>query len=87
MAYRGTPEDPRVRVGTIFSPTFMFLTSCPLPRVTDPFVQYYVATGKAVPVPKPAVQPPYKRTLSMQKLGGAWKVADLIVDSSKTCKA
>jgi len=87
IAYRGTPPNPRVKVETIFSSTFMFLTSCPLESVTDPFVQYYVATGKPVPVTKPAVPPPYKLKLSMEKIGAAWKLADLLVDTSKTCKA
>jgi len=87
VAYRGTPEVPRIRVGTIFSPTFVVLTSCPLASPTDPFVQYYVKTGKPVVTPTPSVPPPYKRTISMQKINGKWKVADLLVDSSKTCTA
>jgi hypothetical protein len=86
IAYRGTPPNPHVKVGSILSPTFMYLASCPKPLPSDePFVQYYVATGKIVPVTKPAVAPPYKVTVPMKKVNGSWKVADVLVDTSKTC--
>jgi hypothetical protein len=84
-AYRGIPPQPRVTVGTIFSPTFVVLSSCPAQSRANPFVQIYVDTGKPVPVSSPAIAPPYKITISMQKINGAWKVADLLVDTSKTC--
>ncbi len=88
LAYRGTPEDPRVSVSQVISPAFIFLSSCPLASKTDPFVQYTVATGKPVSVSTPSVPPPYKRTISMKKTAdGTWKVSDLLVDSSKTCTA
>jgi hypothetical protein len=86
-AYRGTPPIPRVKVETIFSSTFMFLTSCPLESATDPFVEFDLSTGKPVPVTKPTIPPPYQLKLSMQKVNGGWKLADLLVDSRKTCKA
>jgi len=87
LAYRGTPEQPRLKVGEVITPSFLFLTSCPLASTSDPFVQYNVKTGKAVPVSEPSVPPPWKRTIAMKKVGGAWKVSDLLVDSSKTCAA
>lgn len=87
VAYQGTPDAPRVKVGQILSPTFMFLTSCPAPSVSDPFIQYKVSTGKPVVVKKPPVAPPWKRTISMQKVGANWKVSDILVDTSKTCSA
>lgn len=87
LAYRGTPDAPRLKVGEIFSSTFMFLTSCPAPSASDPFIQYQVSTGKPVVVKKPPVAPPWKRTISMQKVGASWKVSDILVDTSKTCAA
>jgi hypothetical protein len=87
LAYRGTPDAPRLKVGQILSPTFMFLTSCPEPSASDPFIQYKVSTGKPVVVKKPPVAPPWKRTISMQKVGASWKVSDILVDTSKTCAA
>ncbi|MCW2528613.1 MAG: hypothetical protein JWM76_3473 [Pseudonocardiales bacterium] len=87
LAYRGTPEDPRVSVSQVVSPTLIFLTSCPLASKVDPFVQYTIADGKPVAVTPPAVPTPYKRTISMQNTDGAWKVSGLLVDSSKTCTA
>jgi hypothetical protein len=87
LAYRGTPDVPRLKVGQILSPTFMFLTSCPAPSASDPFIQYKVSTGKPVVVKKPPVAPPWKRTISMQKVGASWKVSDILVDTSKTCSA
>jgi hypothetical protein len=84
LAYRGTPDAPRLKVGQILSPTFMFLTSCPAPSANDPFIQYNVSTGKPVVVKKPPVAPPWKRTISMQKVGASWKVSDILVDTRKT---
>ncbi|MDP9093012.1 MAG: hypothetical protein M3N95_08750 [Actinomycetota bacterium] len=85
VAYRGTPDAPRLKVGSILSPTFMFLTSCPAPSASDPFIQYKVSTGKPITVTKPPVAPPWKRTISMKKVGSGWKVSDILVDTSKTC--
>jgi hypothetical protein len=85
LAYRGTPDAPRLQVGSILSPSFLFLTNCPAASTSDPFVQYHVSTGKPVAVRKPAVPPPWKRTISMKKVGGEWKVSDILVDTSKTC--
>jgi hypothetical protein len=85
LAYRGTPDVPRLKVGSIRSPSFMFLTNCPAASTSDPFVQYNVSTGEPVASRKPPVPPPWKRTISMKKVGGGWKVTDILVDTSKTC--
>jgi hypothetical protein len=85
LAYRGTPDVPRLKVGSILSPSFLFLTNCPAASTRDPFVQYTVSTGKPVASSKPPVPPPWKRTISMKKVGGGWKVSDILVDTSKTC--
>jgi hypothetical protein len=85
QAYRGTPGDPNVKVQTIFSSTSVFLTSCPADNPKDPFVEYYVATGKAVPVAKRNPPPPYLLTLPMQLVGSQWKLTDLLQNVSKTC--
>lgn len=87
LAYRGPPDVPRLKVGSILSPSFLFLTNCPAASTSDPFVQYNVSTGKPVASRKPPVPPPWKRTISMKKVGGGWKVADILVDTSKTCTA
>ena len=85
LAYRGTPDVPRLKVGSVLSPSFLFLTNCPAASTSDPFVQYQVSTGKPVASSKPAVPPPWKRTISMKKVDGGWKVSDILVDTSKTC--
>jgi hypothetical protein len=87
LAYRGTPDAPRLKVGSILSPSFLFLTSCPAASTSDPFVQYNVSTRKPVATTTPTVPPPWKRTISMQIVGGGWKVSDILVDSSRTCSA
>jgi hypothetical protein len=85
LAYRGTPDAPRLTVGSVLSPRFVFLTSCPAASATNPFVQYKVSTGKPIVTKKPRVPPPWKRTISMRKVGSSWKVSDILVDTSKTC--
>lgn len=86
QAYRGTPPDPRVRVQTIVAPTVIFLTSCPLASTADPYTEYYVATGKAVPTAKPRdPPPPYLLTLTMKKVGAEWRLSDVLQNTSKTC--
>jgi hypothetical protein len=85
QAYRGTPADPRVKVQTVFSASSVFLTSCPTDNSTDRFVEYYIATGKAVPVAKRNPPPPYLLTLPMQLVGSQWKLTDLLQNVSKTC--
>jgi hypothetical protein len=85
LAYRGTPDVPRLKVGSILSPSFLFLTNCPAASTSDPFVQFNVSTGKPVASSNPAVPPPWKRTISMKRVGDGWKVSDILVDTSKTC--
>ena len=84
-AYRGTPADPRLKVSSVVSPTFLFLTSCPLASSTDPYVEYSTATGKPVPVATRTPVPPYLLTIPMKKTSGQWQVTDLVQDTSKTC--
>lgn len=85
-AYRGTPADPRVRVQSVLSASSVFLSSCPAENSKDPFVEYYVATGKPVLVAKRKPPPPYRLTLPMARVGSQWKLTDLIQDVSKTCR-
>ena len=85
QAYRGTPANPRLRVQTVFSSSSVFLTSCPAENTGDPFIEYDVATGKALPVAKRNPPPPYLLTLPMQLVGSQWKLVDLIQNQSKTC--
>lgn len=87
QAYRGTPADPRVKVSSVISPTFVFLTSCPLAFTSDPYTEYYVATGKTVPVATRTPPPPHLLTLPMQKVGGQWKLTDILQNAGKTCTA
>lgn len=86
-AYRGTPADPRVKVQSVPSPTVVLLTSCPLSSATDPFTEYYVATGKALPVPTRTPPPPYLTVLTMVKTGSQWQLSGLVTNAGKTCTA
>ena len=85
QAYRGTPASPRVKVQSVVSSGFVFLTSCPLASSSDPFVRYDVKTGKAIAVRKQSPPPPYLETLPMKKVGSQWKLTDFIQNTSKTC--
>jgi hypothetical protein len=85
QAYRGTPGNPNVKVQRVFSSSSVFLTSCPTDNPNDPFVEYYVGTGKPVPVAKRNPPPPYSLTLPMQLVGSQWKLTDLLQDVGKTC--
>lgn len=87
LAYRGTPDDPRLKVLSVTLPDLVVLTSCPLVSPTDPFTQITVATGQPVNTTPPAVPTPWLRTITMQQSGGVWRLADLSVDSTKTCAA
>lgn len=87
LAYRGTPPNPRVKVQTVGSPTFVILTSCPLASSADPYVEYHVATGQPVTASPPRTPaPPYLLTLPMTKSGGQWQLTDVVQDTSRTCK-
>jgi hypothetical protein len=85
LAYRGMPANPRVKVATIVSSKLIFLTSCPLADKANPYTQYVVATGKAVPTKKLTPPPPYKLTLTMVQRNGKWLLSDVLQDASKTC--
>jgi hypothetical protein len=85
LAYRGTPPDPNVKIAVIGSATTVVLSSCPQQSSTDPFIQFNVATGEAVPVVKRTPPPPYLRVLTMQLVRGSWKLANIATNASKTC--
>lgn len=85
-AYRGTPDDPRLRVKTSLG-SFAQLTSCPAPSPTHPFVQYDVKTGKAVPVPSRTPPPPYLLTITLTNANGSWQVSDILQNAGATCHA
>lgn len=85
LAYRGSAPDPRVKVGVVGSATTVVLSSCPLQSSTDPFVQYNIATGKAISETKRTPPPPYLRVLTMHLVGGNWKLASIATNASKTC--
>ncbi len=86
-AYRGTPANPRLRVVGSGSGATVLLASCPLESSTDPFVQYYVATGKTVPVKKLTPPPPYRQLITVLKTAGGWKVSNFQVNTGQTCTA
>jgi hypothetical protein len=85
LAYRGTPDTPRVRVLAVISPTQVALSDCPMPSPTDPYTQYNVRTGRPVPVTTPTPPPPYRLLLNMTLVDGQWKLAGLDPDRSRTC--
>lgn len=86
LAYRGTAPDPRVKVRQIFSAESVFLESCPLLSATDPYVEYTVSNGKPVAAGvKRNPPPPYLLILPMVKVGGHWKLSDVVQNTSKTC--
>ena len=85
QAYRGTPPNPRVKVQSVLSSSFVILTSCPLQNARNPSVEYYTATGKLVPVPSRKPPPPYRLTLPMKRTNGQWQLMDILQDSGKTC--
>jgi hypothetical protein len=86
-AYRGTPANPRLRVVGSGSGATVLLASCPLESSTDPFGQYYIATGKPVPVKKLTPPPPYRQLITVVKTAGGWKVSSFQVNTGQTCTA
>jgi hypothetical protein len=85
QAYRGEPADPRVKVSSIVNASFVYLSSCPLVSTTDPYTEYDVDTGKAIPVAARTPSPPYLLTLPMKNIDGHWKLTDVLQNTSKTC--
>ena len=88
--YQGTPDLQRIRVESQSLTSVIktvTLNSCPLRSLTDPFVEYFQATRKPVPQPVHKIQPPYRDTFKMIRLGGRWQLESISVDSSRTCVA
>jgi hypothetical protein len=84
IAYRGTPAQPRIKVVTA-SVTVVAIADCGLESKTDPYVEYYVKTGAAVPQRKLPHPPPYLHAITVRNTSNGWKVSDIAVDGSKTC--
>lgn len=89
IAYKGTPSTPRLKVVSSAingSLPEVVLRDCGLESSSDPFVGYYVATGKPVPTSKPKVPPPYAKTIKMFQPGRKqWVITSLTTDATKTC--
>ena len=85
QAYRGSPPNPRVKVQSVLSSSFVILTSCPLENPTNPSVEYFTATGKLVPVRTRNPRPPYRLTLPMKLTNGQWQLTDILQNAGKTC--
>lgn len=86
FAYRGSPPVFHVKIDTVLSDTAVFLTSCPTNVVDDPYTRYSIKTGQSAPLQSHTPPPPYLQTLPMKKVGGQWKLTDLLQDTSKTCR-
>lgn len=84
-AYRGTPPDPRVKVGEVRSPTDIVLTSCPKDSATDPWTEYTKADGQPLPIASPP-GPIYQKTIYMLEVNGSWRINDFRTDSGVTCE-
>lgn len=88
VEYRGTAPTPRIKVITTAkagSLPEVVVQNCPLASSSDPFVAYYVKTGKAVPVSKPKVPQPYAQTAKVFKINGSWVITSYTTDNTKTC--
>lgn len=85
IAYRGMEETHRVTVVSADltgSVPEVVLHDCALPSATDPFVGYYVATGKPVPTSTPTVPPPYAKTAKVfRPVGTAWVITSFTTDA------
>ncbi|MBN9618174.1 MAG: hypothetical protein J0H43_00310, partial [Actinobacteria bacterium] len=89
IAYRGTPDAPRLRVvSSSLSGSLpeVVLRDCGLASKTDPFVGYDVKTDKPLPTSTPKVAPPYAKTIKMfQPNKRQWVISSLTTDATKTC--
>jgi hypothetical protein len=88
--YKGTPPTARIKIlnnQVTASIPYVQLMNCPLASATDPFVAYYTATGKRVPVGAAKVPPPYAQTAKVFKVNGQWVITQFTTDNSKTCRA
>jgi hypothetical protein len=84
-AYRGDPPQSHIKVVAV-SATMVALSDCGLQSAANPYVEYYVETGKPVPTRHLPAPPPYLKALSLQLINGNWKLTNIAVDGSKTCK-
>ena len=88
-AYRGTEPVRRVRVTENHmgaSLQWAQLRDCGADSASDPYTEYYVATGKPVPQ-KPQNPPgPYADTIKIFLINGQWTITQFTVDSTRTCK-
>jgi hypothetical protein len=88
-AYRGAIPVSRVRVTQNHmagSLKWAELRDCAAESPTDPYVEYVLATGKAVPQ-KPHNPPgPYADKIRIFLLNGQWTITQFTVDTSRTCK-
>lgn len=88
VIYKGTPPTARIKVTSDQSSASVpqvVLVNCPLQSQSDPFLAYYAASGKPVPVPTTAVKPPYAQTAKVFKVNGQWVVTQFSTDATKTC--
>jgi hypothetical protein len=83
LAYRGTPDKSHLTIITADSSTVTFV-DCQTPSRMDPYTQYHIKTGKAVPsrVP-PGLHP---RAITMLHHGKEWRLSSDIPDLGRTCK-
>ena len=88
-AVRGTAPVRRVRVTENHmggSMQWAELRDCAADSASDPYTEYYVATGKPVPQ-KPQNPPgPYADTIKIFLINGQWTITQFTVDSTRTCK-
>lgn len=89
IAYRGTPDVPRLKVMSSSlegSLPEVVLRDCGHASMTDPFVGYQVKTGKPLPTSTPKVPPPYAKTVKMfQPNRKQWVISSVTTDATKTC--
>lgn len=89
-AFRGTPPADRLIVKSSDlknSVPSVTLEDCVLESTSDPWTEYVVATGRAVPTAAPAkVHPPYAATIKMfRPTAAGWVVTSYVLDATKTC--
>ena len=87
-AFRGNPDDPRLKILKVTSSKLVLLTSCPLPAKTNPYHVIDVSTGKTVAPAKHSAPPPYLLTLNMfLNAKKHWVLIKFAQDTSTTCTA
>ncbi|MBN9620906.1 MAG: hypothetical protein J0H43_14430 [Actinobacteria bacterium] len=84
IIWKGAPPTPRVTVDSVqFTGTVVNLTDCAAPGTLLP---YYVATGRAVPLQKNPVAPPYPTTVQVVMVQGRWSVTNADTDRNHSCR-